>query len=172
MGLIGVILEVVAAINTLSVTPLSSYTQNFKHVNPLFYWTDVYYKKFDSEKNIYQERRPGAQSNKLLKATRLSVDSVAFPPDGRLLESGSRDKTVKPWDTATGTLQQTLGGHLGLVLLVVFSPNGRVLASSSKHETVRLWDTATGNFGEAIANSKFPQDSPYLGTNFGTSRLG
>jgi WD40 repeat protein len=33
---------------------------------------------------------------------------VAFSSDGKLVASGSYDRTVKFWDAATGALQQTL----------------------------------------------------------------
>src|SRR5947208_8524880 len=39
------------------------------------------------------------------------VRSVAFSPDGRLLASGSEDRTIKLWDAATGTNLRTLYGH-------------------------------------------------------------
>ncbi|RAO72618.1 uncharacterized protein BHQ10_008630 [Talaromyces amestolkiae] len=66
-------------------------------------------------------------------------------PDGRLYYQGRVDMTIRLWDTVTGSLAQTLEGHLGRVLSVTFSPDGRLLASASDDQTIRLWDTATGS---------------------------
>ena len=73
------------------------------------------------------------------------VLSVAFSPDGQTLASGSRDDTVRLWDVATGTLQQTLT-HTGSVTSVAFSPDGQTLASGVDGwtGTIYLWDVATG----------------------------
>ncbi|KAF4211308.1 hypothetical protein CNMCM5878_002845 [Aspergillus fumigatiaffinis] len=72
------------------------------------------------------------------------VWSVAFSPNGRLLASGSFDRTVCLWETETGVLKQTLEGHLAHVWSVAFSPNGRLLASGSDDSNVHIWDSATG----------------------------
>jgi WD40 repeat protein len=72
------------------------------------------------------------------------VFSVAFSPDGRLLASGSSDKTIKLWDVATGSLVRTLSGHTWSVFSVAFSPDGRLLASGSYRE-IKLWEVATGS---------------------------
>ena len=94
--------------------------------------------------------RRQAPCSRLSRAIQSSVNSVAFSPDGRLLASGSHDKTVRLWDTATGALQQTLEGHSDWVRSVAFSPDGRLLASGSDDETVRLWDTATGALQQTL----------------------
>jgi WD40 repeat protein/serine/threonine protein kinase len=72
------------------------------------------------------------------------VAGVAFSPDGRRLATGSSDKTVKIWDSATGKELSSLKGHTYWVWSVAFSPDGQHLASGSADNTVKIWDIATG----------------------------
>ncbi|KFY95951.1 hypothetical protein V498_03029 [Pseudogymnoascus sp. VKM F-4517 (FW-2822)] len=88
-----------------------------------------------------------------------AVYSVAFSDDSKLLASASFDKTVKVWDTATGTLQQTLKGHSWSVGSVAFSHDSRLLASASSDKTVKIWDTATGTLQQTLRGHSSAVDS-------------
>jgi WD40 repeat protein len=72
------------------------------------------------------------------------VYSVAFSPDGKVLASGSRDKTIKLWEVATGKELPSFSGHTNSVSSVAFSPDGKVLASGSEDKRIKLWEVATG----------------------------
>ncbi|WP_044210258.1 WD40 domain-containing protein [Coleofasciculus chthonoplastes] len=77
-----------------------------------------------------------------------SVNSVSFSPDGKILASGSEDKTIKLWNLETGEAIATLDEHDSSVISVSFSPDGKTLASGSEDKTIKLWNLETG---EAIA---------------------
>ncbi len=88
--------------------------------------------------------------------------------------SASDDETIRLWDAATGTHQQTLEGHSSKVIAVAFSPDGKTLASASYDRTIRLWDAATGahqqtleGHGYMVSAVAFSRNGQYLETDRG-----
>ncbi|MHC5732158.1 MAG: WD40 repeat domain-containing protein, partial [Nostoc sp.] len=68
-----------------------------------------------------------------------TVTTVAFSADGKMIASGSRDRTIKLWNPATGEEILTLTGHTNTVTSVTFSPDGKTLVSGSEDNTIKIW---------------------------------
>ncbi|PWI65057.1 hypothetical protein PCL_07469 [Purpureocillium lilacinum] len=101
-----------------------------------------------------------------LEGHKYSVMSVAFSNDSTLVASGSADKTIRIWRTATGECIQTLEGHDSMVTSVAFSHDSALVASGSWDKTIRLWRTATGEciqtlegHGSIVKSVVFSHDS-------------
>ena len=73
-----------------------------------------------------------------------SVGVAGFRPDGRVILTGSDDRTARFWDAATGRPLSPPLEHTGFVQKHAFSPDGRLAATGCDDGSVRLWDTATG----------------------------
>lgn len=67
------------------------------------------------------------------------VQSISFSPAGETLVSASWDKTIRLWDTNTGTLKHTLTQPKDWTWNVSFSPTGETLATGSDFGTIYFW---------------------------------
>ena len=73
-----------------------------------------------------------------------TVTCIAYTAGGKLLASGSLDKTVRLWNPATGEHLRKLTVHEEAITAIAISPDGKRLASSSQSGVTRLSNIADG----------------------------
>lgn len=73
------------------------------------------------------------------------VECVAWVHDGTALCTGSKDTTIKVWDTmkAPWRLLETITGHKAAVLSIKYCAAVQKLASAGRDSTIKIWDVAT-----------------------------
>lgn len=85
------------------------------------------------------------------------VQVVAFSPNGRILASGSDDKTICLWNVRTRKLKTTLNytddiGSRAKLNSLEFSPDGKILASGNSAGVIDLWDAITTEHKDTLIN--------------------
>lgn len=91
------------------------------------------------------------------------IYSLDFSRDGRIVVSGSGDRTARIWDMADGSLLHTLvikdnDQKDPGVTSVAISPDSRLVAAGSLDKMVRVWDAYDGKLLEQLEGHK---DSVY-----------
>lgn len=94
----------------------------------------------------------------MLEAHLAGISTIAWGPDSETLASGSDDKSIRLWNTATVRANSSsllaiiidkhqgepypvpLLGHHNYIYSIAFSPKGNMLVSGSYDEAVFLWD--------------------------------
>ena len=69
-----------------------------------------------------------------------AISAAVYSPDGKLVVTGSFDRTIKIWNAADGAQLKELPGPDGQVLTLAMHPAGRQFVSGSRDNTVKVWD--------------------------------
>ncbi|GAA6010151.1 hypothetical protein JCM11491_005364 [Sporobolomyces phaffii] len=95
-------------------------------------WPKLYRDRWLIEKRWHE----GTPSWNWLEGHEDSVYCVQF--DDKKVVSGSRDKTIRVWDTASGTTTRILKGHEGSILCLQY--DDEILLSGSSDSRILMWD--------------------------------
>lgn len=72
------------------------------------------------------------------------IGRISWSPDGRLLASASRDRTLRIWNPQTGQVKHVLDGHKGWVIDLDWSPDAKRIVTCADDRSLRIWDVDKG----------------------------
>ncbi len=107
-----------------------------------------FYEKFacgsDGKIVIFQKERDKEDDCKPLRLTGHKDLVTSFASAGKMLFSGSFDKTIKIWDRETGQCLQTLTAHTGKVFDIAYD-DGKLFSCGNQENVIRIWDFKASN---------------------------
>ncbi len=95
-----------------------------------------------SDRNIYLLDASSLAVREIIsEAHELSVFSLKYAPDGRVLFSGGRDAHLKTWNCAPGRpCINDQPAHWYAINAIAVHPSGTCFATASRDKTVKIWD--------------------------------
>jgi len=98
-------------------------------------------------------------------------ENIKEETPGLYIFSGSRDKTIRLWDTLNGQCLHIFNGHDNWIRDIIVHPNGKYLISVSDDKTMKVWDIKTGHCIKTIEGHQhfvtcadFNKTSPLIAT--------
>jgi len=79
-----------------------------------------------------------------IRAHTNAVNALSISPDGKLLVSGSNDRSIKLWSLPEGAFIKKMTSHTNYVNSLAISPDGKQLASGSSDRSIKLWSLPDG----------------------------
>lgn len=83
------------------------------------------------------------------------VTAIKYSKNGEFIVSGSRDKTIRIWETATGRELRVLNGHEYTIRSIVFSPDERKILCGSNDGSISICNVSDGAL---LSKNDHPKD--------------